>query len=216
MSTLVVVRTNPTRSWRGVSAEERRVERHAQLVEAGLEVIGTHGWANTTVRGVCRRAGLTERYFYESFLDREALLVAVYERVLGEGIRVVLEAISAAPKDFRLTVRAAITAGVELLTDDPRKGRVLALEAMTNEALQRRRREAMQAQAELISQLAREVFCADAPEPTDANLTAFALIGMLVELGGAYLDGRLDVSRERLIEHLTELVIAAATVSSSA
>ncbi|HEV2783138.1 MAG TPA: TetR/AcrR family transcriptional regulator [Actinophytocola sp.] len=209
------MRSSPTRSWRGVSAEERRAERRGQLIEAGLEVIGTQGWANTTVRGVCRRAGLTERYFYESFPDREALLLAVYEHVLVEGIRVVLAAAAEAPHDVRRTARAGIAAAVEFLIDDPRKGRVLILEATANENLQRRRQEALRAQAALLSEVAREFFGDRPPDPTDAYLTALALVGALAEVGAAYLDGQLDVSRERLIDHLTELFVASGNVSSA-
>lgn len=209
------MRSSPTRSWRGVSAEERRAERRVALIEAGLDVIGTQGWANTTVRAVCRRAGLTERYFYESFPDHEALLLAVYEQVLVEGIQRVLAAAAGAPHDIRLTARAGIAAAVEFLIDDPRKGRVLVLEATANETLQRRRQEAVRAQAALLSQVAREFFAEHPPDPTDAYLTALALVGALAEVGAAYLDGQLDVSRERLIDHLTELFVASANVSSA-
>src|SRR2546430_7578142 len=209
------VRSTPTRSWRGVSAEERRAERRAQLIEAGIEVIGTQGWAGTSVRGVCRQAGLTERYFYESFPDREALLLAVYEHVLVEGIQVVLAAAAAAPHEVRLTARAGIAAAVELLIGDPRKGRVLILEATGNETLQRRRQQAVRAQAALLSEVAREFFGDNPPDPVDANLTALALVGALAEVGGAYLDGQLDVPRERLIDHLTELFVASAGVSTA-
>src|SRR5262245_7843006 len=163
------VRTSPTRSWRGISAEDRRAERRAQLIEAGIEVIGTQGWANTTVRGVCRQAGLTERYFYESFPDHEALLLAVYEHILVEGIQVVLTAAAAAPHDVRLTARAGIAAAVELLIDDPRKGRILVLEATANETLQRRRQQAVRAQAALLSEVAKDFFADSPPDPVDAN-----------------------------------------------
>jgi AcrR family transcriptional regulator len=209
------VRSAPTRSWRGVSAEERRAERRAALIEAGLEVIGTQGWANTTVRGVCRQAGLTERYFYESFPDHEALLLAVYEHVLVEGIQVVLAAATKAPHDIRKTARAGIAAAVRLLTKDPRKGRVLILEATGNETLQRRRQEVVRAQAALLSQFARDFFGDTRPDPTDAYLTALSLVGALAEVGGAYLEGQLDVSPQRLIDHLTGLFVAATEVTSA-
>lgn len=211
---MVFVRTTPTRQWRGVSAEERRAERRTALVEAGLEVIGTHGWAGTTVRAVCRQAGLTERYFYESFADRDALLLAVYEQLLVEGIEVVLTAAARAPRSVRRTAKAAITAAIELFVDDPRKGRVLLLEGTANEPLQRRRREAIQAQAELLASVAREHFDAAPPDPTDATLSALALVGSLIEVVSAYLAGQLDVSRDRLIDHLTELFVATANVTS--
>ncbi|HEV8561927.1 MAG TPA: TetR/AcrR family transcriptional regulator [Actinophytocola sp.] len=209
------MRSTPTRSWRGVSAEERRAERRAALIEAGLEVIGTQGWASTTVRGVCRQAGLTERYFYESFPDHEALLLAVYEHVLVEGIQVVLEAATKAPRHIQRTARAGIAAAVEWLIGDPRKGRVLILEATGNETLQRRRQEAVRAQAALLSQFARDFFGDGPADPTDTYLTALSLVGALAEVGGAYLDGQLDVSPVRLIDHLTGLFVAATEVSSA-
>lgn len=215
MSIWDTMRTTPTRSWRGVSAEDRRAERRAALIEAGLDVIGTDGWARTTVRGVCQRAGLTERYFYESFGDRDALLLAVYERVLVEGIQVVLAAAATAPHDIRRTARAGIAAAFELLIDDPRKGRVLLLEGTANETLQQRRAEAIAAQAALLAEVAREFFGENPPDPTDANLTALALVGALAETGTAYLSGRLEVSRERLIDHLAELFVASASVTSA-
>jgi AcrR family transcriptional regulator len=210
-----MTRGSPTRSWRGVSAEDRRAERRAQLIEAGLEVIGTQGWAGTTVRGVCRAAGLTERYFYESFPDHEALLLAVYEHVLAEGIRVVLAAATQAPHDVSATARAGIAAAVDWLVGDPRKGRVLILEATGNETLQRRRQQAIRTQASLLSAFARDFFGARPPDPTDAYLTALSLVGALAEVGGAYLDGRLDITPERLIDHLTALFVAATGVTSA-
>lgn len=207
------VRDTPTRSWRGVSAEDRRSRRRAQFVEAGLEIIGTQGWAATTVRTVCRQAGLTERYFYEAFTDRDALLTAVYDHVVEQGTAVVLDAVAAAPREFRATVRAVVSAGVNLVTEDPRKGKVLTLEGTANETLQRRRQEAIRTQAALISQLSSTVFGGSA-DPSDAHLNALAMVGALVEIGSAYLDGSLGISRERLIDHLTGLVVAAAGVTS--
>lgn len=208
------MRSTPTRSWRGVSAEERRAERRSQLIEAGLEMIGTKGWAGTTVQSVCRTAGLTERYFYEAFSDRDALLIAVYDHVVAEAAAVVLQAIATAPRDFRRTVRAVITAGVDVLTADPRKGRLLAVEAAVNETLQRRRREAIRAQAELLAQLAAEFFGKKA-DPGDTHLNSLGALGAVTEIGGAYLSGWLDISRERLIDHLTGMVVAAAGVTST-
>ncbi|HEU5475755.1 MAG TPA: TetR/AcrR family transcriptional regulator [Actinophytocola sp.] len=202
------MRTVPTRSWRGISAEDRRAERRAALIEAGLEVIGTQGWAGTTVRGVCRQAGLTERYFYESFADHEALLLAVYDHTLATGIEYVLAAVRSAPADLGSTTRAAIAAALEYLLDDPRKGRILILEATGNEQLQRRRQQAVRSQATLLTTLTAGFF--DHPPPrSDAYLTALSLVGALSELAAAQLDGQLSVPRTRLLDHLSALAIAA-------
>lgn len=209
------MRDTPTRSWRGVSADERQAHRRQQLVDAGLEVIGTQGWANTTVRAVCRAAGLTERYFYQAFADRDALLIAVYDQVVADGVAVVLQAIGTAPRSFAATVRAVIAAGVEFVTDDPRRGRLLAVEASADPQLQRRRQQAMRQQAALIARLGTERFGDRTPDVLDAQLNAMAAVGALVEIGTAYLSGGLELSRERLVGHLTQVVLAVAGVSSA-
>lgn len=214
------VRSTPTRNWRGVSADERRAQRKRQLVDAGLEVIGTQGWANTTVRAVCREAGLTERYFYQAFDDRDALLTAVYDQIVADGVTVVLSAIEQAPRSFEATVRAVIAAGAEFVLDDPRRGRILVVEASGDPVLQRRRQRAMRQQAALIARLGTERFggadrSVSDDAAADAQLNALAAVGALVEVGSAYLDGGLDIPRERLVNHLTGLVLGITGVSSS-
>lgn len=76
------------RSYRGLSQEERRAARRARLIAAAIAVYGERGYHQATVKAVCEAAGLTERYFYESFSNSEALLIdcfnAVSYSVLGE------------------------------------------------------------------------------------------------------------------------------------
>ena len=203
-----------TRPYGGVSASDRRADRRARLVEAGLELLGERGWTGTTVRGVCAEAGLSERYFYESFADREALLTAIFDRVAAEAASAVVAAVEAAPHDAEAKARAAVDAFVRLLADDPRRARAMLVESVGNESLKRRRRESVSAFAALIGERARDFYGADAIEPLDAELTALALVGGLAELVVRWLDGSLDVSRERLVDHCAQLFVAAAHVSS--
>lgn len=70
----------PGRSYGGVPAEVRIAQRRERFLDAGLELFGTRGYQSTSVRAVCRQAGLSERYFYESFANTEALLIGVYLR----------------------------------------------------------------------------------------------------------------------------------------
>jgi AcrR family transcriptional regulator len=185
------------------------------LVEAGLDLFGGEGWGATTVRGVCARAGLTERYFYESFEDLEALLLTVYDGVVGEAAEVVLRAVAEAPHDAREKSKAALSAFVDLMTADPRKGRVAFVEAMGSEALMTRRLATLRTFAGLIAQQAREFYGPSAVTATDAELTAQLLVGGVAETLISWLGGELDVSRERLVEHSAELFVAAAGVSST-
>jgi AcrR family transcriptional regulator len=209
------MRSAPTRSWRGVSAEQRHAARRGQLVDAALEVIGSRGWARTGVRDVCREAGLTERYFYESFPDREALLLAVFEHVVEICTDAVLVAFAAAPDGTRAKVRAAIAAAFVAVTEDPRLGRVLFLESGSDERLQRRRQEVAVSSASLLAGIVVGHF-ARPVDPLDLELSTLALVGAQTQLATAYLAGHLDVSRERMIEHLVELHLASVSVTSTA
>ena len=210
------MRNAPTRSWRGVSAEQRRAQRRGLLIEAGLQLIGTKGWASTTIKDVCRESGLTERYFYEIFTDRDSLLLVVFEQIYDECQAAVLAAVrGSTATDTRAKAREAIAAGLSVLVDDPRKGRVFLLEGSNNEALQDRRRDRMGAAAVTLSMIVEEHFPDNGGDQTDILLTAHALVGAETELVTAYLSGRFDISRERLIDHITELHIAAASVSST-
>jgi AcrR family transcriptional regulator len=203
-----------TRVYGGVSAEDRRSGRREKLVEAGLELLGREGWQGTTVRAVCAEAGLTERYFYESFAGREELLLAVFDRVAAEAAEGVVAAVAAAPHATKAKSRAAIEAFVTMLTDDPRRGRAMLVESMNTAALRERREAAVRQFAGLIREQGREFYAGKPVDDVDAELTSLALVGALGELLVAWIEGRLDVPRERLVEHCVGLFVAAASVKS--
>src|ERR1700734_2808287 len=73
-----------TRRYRGSPPDERRAERRCQLLRAAIEVYGKRGYRRATIKAVCAAAGLTERYFYESFANSEMLLAACYDAVTRE------------------------------------------------------------------------------------------------------------------------------------
>jgi AcrR family transcriptional regulator len=89
------MKTKVTRSriYGGVKANLRKKERRKKLLEAGLEAFGTKGYAKTNIKMICGIAGLTERYFYESFRSKEDLLCAVYRELIDEGQRDALAAL---------------------------------------------------------------------------------------------------------------------------
>ncbi|MGH3517730.1 MAG: hypothetical protein ACRDQ7_10015 [Haloechinothrix sp.] len=60
---------------------------------------------------------------------------------------------------------------------------------------------------------ARSSVCA--PDHTDGELTAIAIVGAESALVTAYLAGRIDITRDRLIDHLTELHLTAAGITTA-
>ena len=110
-------------TYAGVSADERRAERRARLIRAAVGLYGERGFSSVGVKAVCVEAGLSERYFYESFADRDALLVAAIEAVaawlFGQ-----LDAAAARGATPRERVRLALTAYFELLRANPAEARL--------------------------------------------------------------------------------------------
>lgn len=199
-----------TRVYAGVPADERHEARRERLMQAALELMGTAGWAETSVRGVCRRAGLTPRFFYESFADLDALAVAVFDDITTRATAAILGAVAAAPPEPAARARAAIATFVHELTDDPRRGRIAFAEALGSEPLARRRLAAMRAMARLIADHGRAAYGAPPEADTLVEVTAAVLAGGIAELVMAWLDGAIDVTRDELIDDSTALFMVTA------
>ena len=133
-------RTTPTtpataRSYGGLAMEERVAARRARFIEAGIELFGTQGFRGATVRGICAAAGLTDRYFYESFPTLEALLAAVYT-TLKDRFAARLTEQSLHPEDWQgdaAAIERQVTAAYELWFDtvrDPRFARIVLVEIL--------------------------------------------------------------------------------------
>ena len=186
--------------WAGIPAADRRAERRAALVHAGFVLLGTAGWSGTTVRAVCREARLNPRYFYESFDDLDALAVAVYDQVVAELGQAIATARAAAARNVAAQLAATIDCTVGFVDDDRRRGRVLYVEALGSEALNRRR---LEAGRELVEALGREA--GPDGDSRAALVGAAVLVGGFTELLVAWLDGRIELSRQELVEDATTL-----------
>jgi AcrR family transcriptional regulator len=116
------------RIYAGQSAEARALARRDRLIEAAVLVYGAQGYRTATVKAVCEAAGLTERYFYESFDNSEALLIAAFDHVAHVVLRC-LDKIRAeydgAPRD---AARALLRAYFQILKDDPNGARLFVVE----------------------------------------------------------------------------------------
>lgn len=123
-----VADTPPARRYRGAAADDRRSQRRCQLIQAAIAVYGERGFRNATVKAVCEAAGLTERYFYESFDNSEALLLASYQAVMHALMTQLAAAGDAAGRARRARVRAMLRAYFDSLQRDPRSARVFLVE----------------------------------------------------------------------------------------
>jgi AcrR family transcriptional regulator len=184
------------RRWSGVPLEDRQALRRDELIAAGVQLLGGEGGPAVTVRAVCREAGLTERYFYESFADRDEFVRAVYDDVCARAMAALMSA---------TTPREAVERFVALMVDDPVRGRVLLLAPAVEPVLVRSGAEWMPSFIDLLQRKLTQI-----GDPVRQKMIATSLIGGLTALFTAYLDGRLAASREQFIDYCVEMLLSRA------
>jgi AcrR family transcriptional regulator len=198
-----------TRAYRGVSADDRRAERRARLIEAGYDVLAREGAAGTTMRAVRIRAGLTERYFYESFRDRDELMTALIDTVGREMRTAILDAVAAAPSDAYSLTRAAADAAIDVLARDPRKARAYR-EATRSGQIKITKAAYVESLAETLAERVGELagLGAKRHQPALYATTMLLLFG-IAEATTAWLDGDVDLSRDQLADQFARVCTAA-------
>lgn len=182
--------------WSGVPLQDRQALRRAALITAGVALLGSRGGPALTVRAACGAAGLTERYFYESFTDRDQYVAAVYDDVCNTAMSTLMK--SDSPRD-------AVERFVALMVDDPARGRVLLLAPEAEQVLVHSGAEWMPSFIELLQRKLTRI-----TDSTVQAMVATGLIGALSALFTAYLDGRLCAPREKFIDHCVELILSGA------
>jgi AcrR family transcriptional regulator len=111
-----------------MSQDERRAQRRSQLIAAAIAVYGERGYRQATVKAVCEAAGLTERYFYESFANSEDLLIASYNAVTYSVFGQIRQSGAGAGATRAERARAMLRAYFSALQSDPRSARVFLVE----------------------------------------------------------------------------------------
>ncbi|MFC4373545.1 TetR/AcrR family transcriptional regulator [Nocardia halotolerans] len=189
------------RAYGGVAAEDRRSRRRAALFDATLDLLAADGAAAVTKRAVCARARLNDRYFYEQFSDRDALLTALAEELTAEGIATVVTATHAAAPDLHSQVHAAADAALGFLLADPRR-HALLLHAHSTAALQTARLATQHAIARAMATVSRDLLPSSPPDPLDTDMVAYTVVSGTLELVAAWLRGEFTTTRA----HLTDLI----------
>lgn len=192
------------------------------LLAAGLELMGTEGTAAATMRATCRQAGLTERYFYESFETRDDLVVAVLDAVVLGARDTLLGALTDGPEDPKLLVRHVIKAFTSYVAKDRRRGRIMFVEAQSAPELQARGKELI----ELFTAPLGPVLAVLAAPGEDGEhgrrhdgitvqFNSIAIFGALAFLYQDWLTGTARISQRRVVEHVSQIIEAFAQVNST-
>jgi AcrR family transcriptional regulator len=196
------------RMYRGASRAERDAARRSRLLDAGLEVFGTEGYAASTIEGLCTRAGVSTRHFYDHFHSREELLLAVYDRIVLE-TRDRVVGVVGANDDLRSQMRAGITAYVVPLLADTRLARIIHLEVIgVSPALERHRRSMIHAFAAIIEAEARRLLDANTLAQRDVRLVSLGLVGATTELMVDWVLGANRTSVEHVVDELVHVYVS--------
>jgi AcrR family transcriptional regulator len=199
----------PARSYGGVSASDRIAARRERLLDAALELYGTRGYVATGVKDVCREAGLTDRYFYESFRNSEELFTAVFDRATDDLLRLVAQRVAEVAPQPEAQVRAAIETFVRALAGDPRKARLIFVEtASVGAEVERHMRATLRRFAALVADTARPHVPPGMPERV-LKMGALSLVGAIEQVMIEWQDGELDATIDQVIDYLVQLFLVA-------
>ena len=175
-----------TRTYRGLSSQERVGDRRERLLTAALQRFGTQGYPATTIDTLCADAKVSTRAFYECFTGREAILSALFEQIMAEAMAAVRTVLAAAddPTDEQVSADTLVSAGlaayIGYMTTDERRARVAHAEVRrAGDPLHPSRRRSVHEFADLVADLAQGRTGLDDAE---VHRVAIGLIGAIQEL----------------------------------
>lgn len=160
--------------------------------------------AELTVRGVCQEAGVATRYFYESFLDKDEFVGAVFDWVIAELAATTEAAVAAAlPGDRN---RAGLANIVRTIERDPRLGRLLFGAQISNSAVVRKRQESEAFFAMLSGRHVGSLL----QRPANARIHAVShfVVGGVAQTLSAWLAGGVELNSDELVDQLSALINA--------
>lgn len=177
-----------------MSAQERELRARAALMEAGTELFADKGFAATGVRELCRAAKLSERTFYATVGSRELLLRAVYLAATDAVIERIRTGVRSGPEgDVFGRLRAGLAAFFDAITDEPRHGRLIYVEALgRGQEIEAARREGLGRFVDLVLDELRLFTSGDLVGPGLDAAVAAALTGV-GELAYRHAEGELVV-----------------------
>ena len=111
----------------GPPREQIVANQRTRLCGAMIEASAIHGYEATSVAELCRLAGVSKRTFYEQFENKQACLLASYERVQACAKARLAAAQDSVP-DWEQGLEAGLGSLVQGLVDQPRAARLALIE----------------------------------------------------------------------------------------
>lgn len=201
------VRVPPKRrGYAGRTSEQLAAERRLRLLEAALTLFADRGFSRTPIELLCSTARVTTRHFYEHFESREAVLVALYDRIMVDTRRIVAEALMQPGLAPRERMNAALRAFVDGCTLDPRRTRILCVEVIgVSSEMFERRRAAIHEFATVLNSFTRALVAAGELPDRDYLRTCIGMVGAIRELMTEWLIVEPRAPIEQVHKHLISM-----------
>ncbi|MHC9290842.1 TetR/AcrR family transcriptional regulator [Mycobacterium sp. LTG2003] len=198
-----------SRTYKGATPLQRAEQRRAKLIDAAVDVFGTVGYRAATVDHICARAGLSKRYFYESFSDSEALLLACFHKCSDDIHDAMVSAVAGAPQNLDEQLRAALTGYFSAIDDDPRRARITLLEILgVSLGIDAAYAAQTTRFASTVEALAAEAFSASPLPKAQLHIIAEGIIGAVTTVATQWLLEHRERPRAQLIDATHVLVLA--------
>lgn len=201
------VRVPPKRrGYAGRTSEQLAAERRHRLLESALSLFAERGFSRTPIELLCSTARVTTRHFYEHFESREAVLVALYDRIMLDTRRQVAEVLMARGQTPRERMYAAIRAFVDGCTIDVRRTRILCIEVIgVSPEMFERRRAAVNEFASLLNAFTQQLASAGELPQRDYTLICIGMVGAIREIVTEWLITEPRAPVEEVHAHLAGL-----------
>lgn len=123
-------RLEPDAGW-DAGREAVTASQRARMLEAVVQAVAEHGYANVTVADVVGVAGVSRRTFYEQFADKQDCFLSAYRTGVEVVVAGVVEASASAPEDdWRERLRVGLEEYARLLASEPTFARTLLIDVL--------------------------------------------------------------------------------------
>ena len=192
----------PDRPYRGVANAQRVAERRQRFVEAGVRCFGGDGFHATTLKSLCAQAGLTERYFYESFASFNELLCVSYRHASDTVMALISAAVAGAEPAPEPRMRIALDTYFKAIAADPARARLLLFEiegaSLEADAVYRAQ---LRASADFIRYRVCEGLPGNPDNGLSPSLLATAMMGAVYQLAKVWALGKFKLPREAVVKN---------------
>lgn len=193
----------------GIDASQRKEERRKKLIEAGLEAFGTKGYVKTTIRTICAISGLTQRYFYESFTNKEDLLCAVYQALKEEEMNDAMEVFSNSKAEPLQAASLAMENFFRCFQQDPRRAQVQFFEVLgVSPRIDQEYQDGMRALADMVKIFLCQIYPNIPEETLNRSIIPTALAGSIIFISHEWILNGFMTPLEDIITQLMDLFVS--------